>query len=75
MLSASPIVEQLIANPMSRLRGEFRILGLSSLAFSDAPTALIAPILIYPGKAWAIFSRLFGPYPEALGFLKALLRR
>jgi hypothetical protein len=49
MLSASPVAEQLIANPMSRLRGEFRIFGLSSLAFSDAPTALIAPILNYPG--------------------------
>jgi hypothetical protein len=35
MLSASPIVEQLIASPTSRLRDEFRIFGLSSLAFSD----------------------------------------
>jgi hypothetical protein len=35
--------------PMSRLRDEFRILGLSSLAFSDALTGLIAFILIYPG--------------------------
>jgi hypothetical protein len=34
---------------MSRLRDEFRILGLSSLAFSDALTGLIAFILIYPG--------------------------
>jgi hypothetical protein len=36
MLSASPIVEQLIASPTSRLRDEFRIFGLSSLAFSDS---------------------------------------
>ncbi len=48
MLSASPIVEQLIANPMSRLRGEFRILGVelaclfrrrysADRAYSDLP--------------------------------------
>jgi hypothetical protein len=32
-----------------RLRDAFQILGLSSLAFSDALTGLIAVILIYPG--------------------------
>jgi hypothetical protein len=37
-----PIAVQLMANAMSRLREEFSILGLSSLAFSDAPTGVRA---------------------------------
>jgi hypothetical protein len=39
----------IISNPMSWLRDAFRILGLSSLAFSDALTGLIAVIPGYPG--------------------------
>jgi hypothetical protein len=57
-----------MANAMSRLREEFSILGLSSLAFSDAPTGLRAFDITPPqAKAWAMFPWPFGPHTQAPG--------